>query len=202
MLQISVWGVAGFYLWLLEAAVVLVVAAYRGAQKQRPELVLPAAPLLVICPLIGLRLGAGAGPDGALICGLGATWLPLLGVLLVPAQQHRARSFQVHAGNIWYATWRATARGGTLGEDGPEASRSTAGTRPRQDESDDSYAVLGLTPGATIQEIRAAWRSRAAQSHPDKVAHLGPEARQAANERMSQINRAYDALCRSLGEPE
>jgi hypothetical protein len=201
MLQISGWGVLGFYLWLLEAAVVLVVAAYRGAQRNRPELALAVGPLLVICPLIGLRLGAGAGPDAALICGLGATWLPLLGVLLVPAQG-RARPFQAYAGNIWQMAWREPFRGNTDTARGPAGYHSTAGTYPRRSEADDPYAVLGLTRGASLQEIKAAWRSLAAESHPDKMAHLGPEARQAANERMSQINTAYDALCRLLDEPE
>lgn len=53
------------------------------------------------------------------------------------------------------------------------------------------YEVLGLAPGATDDEIRAAYRRRAAQVHPD----LQPSARKAwAMEEMTRLNQARDLL--------
>lgn len=57
----------------------------------------------------------------------------------------------------------------------------------------DPLAVLGLSPGATQAEIKAAFHRAAATHHPDRV----PEAdRAAATEAMKRINAAYDALRR------
>ena len=39
----------------------------------------------------------------------------------------------------------------------------------------DPYAVLGLTVGASQEEIQSAYRRLAARYHPDKLAHLGEE---------------------------
>jgi len=60
----------------------------------------------------------------------------------------------------------------------------------------DPYAVLGIPPSATPEEIRRAYRNAIAQYHPDKVEQLGPELRQLANEKTKQINQAYQQLTR------
>jgi hypothetical protein len=55
----------------------------------------------------------------------------------------------------------------------------------------DPFALLGLTPAATAEEIRAAYRRRAAQVHPD----LQPrEKKEWAAEQMRQLNAARDFL--------
>lgn len=48
------------------------------------------------------------------------------------------------------------------------------------------YAVLGIAQTATSEEIRAAWRRLASQTHPDKV--------QGREDEYKDIARAYDAL--------
>jgi DnaJ like chaperone protein len=48
--------------------------------------------------------------------------------------------------------------------------------------------------GATRDEIKAAYRREIAQYHPDKVAQLGSELRELANEKSKQINEAYSTL--------
>jgi len=52
----------------------------------------------------------------------------------------------------------------------------------------DPYAVLGVTPGASAEEITAAYRARALEWHPDVRGSEG------AALRMAAINAAYEVL--------
>ncbi|HUR68607.1 MAG TPA: J domain-containing protein [Candidatus Thermoplasmatota archaeon] len=60
-----------------------------------------------------------------------------------------------------------------------------------------AYAALGLAPEAAPEAVRAAYRSRAQQYHPDKVGHLAPEFRDVADKKMKEINAAYEKIKRS-----
>jgi len=57
-----------------------------------------------------------------------------------------------------------------------------------------AFKVLGVAPGASREEIKAAYYRMAQQYHPDKVATLAPEFRELAERRMKEINTAYDEL--------
>ncbi|HIQ38057.1 MAG TPA: J domain-containing protein [Desulfocapsa sulfexigens] len=59
---------------------------------------------------------------------------------------------------------------------------------------DQYYAVLGLKPGADAAMIKKAHRKLSLKYHPDKVQHLGEEFRAVAEEKMKEINAAYDIL--------
>lgn len=54
------------------------------------------------------------------------------------------------------------------------------------------YAVLGLDPGADMDTIKKAYRQLSMKYHPDKVRHLGDEFRNVAEEKMKELNAAYD----------
>ena len=56
------------------------------------------------------------------------------------------------------------------------------------------YQILGLQPGASADEVKKAYRTLSMQYHPDKAAHLGEEFRAAAEEKMKEINMAYQHL--------
>lgn len=58
----------------------------------------------------------------------------------------------------------------------------------------DPYEVLGLSNGASQEEVRAAYRQLAAQYHPDKLAHLGEDFQALAEQKFKVIQSAYDAL--------
>ena len=57
--------------------------------------------------------------------------------------------------------------------------------------TDSAYAELGLAPGATETEVKAAWRRLVSQWHPDRNAQAG------AVGRMQRINLAFEALRRA-----
>lgn len=54
------------------------------------------------------------------------------------------------------------------------------------------YAILGLQKGEDFAAIKKAYRKLSMQYHPDKVAHLGEEFKRVAEEKMKDINKAYD----------
>lgn len=56
-----------------------------------------------------------------------------------------------------------------------------------------------MEPGASPEEVRAAWRSLARQHHPDLTAD-DPDAARRATRRMAEINAAYASLTRTDGK--
>ncbi len=60
------------------------------------------------------------------------------------------------------------------------------------------YKVLGVNEGATNEEIRAAYLSLVKKYHPDK--YTDPDMKQLANEKLKEINEAYDQLTKNPGK--
>jgi DnaJ like chaperone protein len=58
----------------------------------------------------------------------------------------------------------------------------------------DPYQILGLDRGASIDEIKKAYRKLAGKYHPDKVDHLGDEFRALAEKKFKEIQEAYQEL--------
>lgn len=58
----------------------------------------------------------------------------------------------------------------------------------------DPYAVLGIEPGATPEEIGRAYREQMKLYHPDRVAALGEELRALAHAKSLEIQRAYEEI--------
>src|SRR6266852_4204858 len=56
------------------------------------------------------------------------------------------------------------------------------------------YDLLGVPPQAPPEQIRAAYRTLVQLFHPDRLAHLKPESRLFAEERLKALNRAYEVL--------
>lgn len=72
-------------------------------------------------------------------------------------------------------------------------SRATAQGEGVRDEND-PYDVLGISPGASVDEIRKAYQDAVQQYHPDKVSHLGQEFQELAKEKFIRIQEAYEKL--------
>ena len=60
----------------------------------------------------------------------------------------------------------------------------------------DPYKVLGVSPSATDDEIRTAYRTLAKKYHPDRYASASKEMQEQASERTKLINAAYDDIKR------
>ena len=57
-----------------------------------------------------------------------------------------------------------------------------------------SLDVLGLTHEASPEDIKKAYRKMSMTYHPDKVDHLGEEFKPVAEDKMKEINAAYQLL--------
>jgi uncharacterized membrane protein YkvA (DUF1232 family) len=58
----------------------------------------------------------------------------------------------------------------------------------------DPYEVLSIPPSATREAIRAAYKARMKEYHPDKVAFLGEELQELAHRKSLEIQKAYEQL--------
>jgi len=80
----------------------------------------------------------------------------------------------------------AGAYGGEADKERAEAGKAS--------KPEDPYTVLGVSQGASAEEIKEAYRRLANQYHPDKVMHLGQEFRELAEVRFKEIQAAYQEL--------
>ena len=62
-----------------------------------------------------------------------------------------------------------------------------------------AYAVLEVSPSATDDEVKSAYRRMAMKHHPDKVATLGPDVQKAAEAKFRQIQQAYETIKKQRG---
>jgi hypothetical protein len=97
----------------------------------------------------------------------------------------------------------ARAFGAKLREEDPPKDASGSGGQEREPRSTEkaelespAHRVLGVAAGASMGEITTAYRKLALTYHPDKVAHLKPEVRDYADQKMKEINAAYAELKR------
>jgi DnaJ like chaperone protein len=74
-------------------------------------------------------------------------------------------------------------------------------TAQRQQEQDSAYAVLGVAPTASDEEVRLAWRKLMRDNHPDGLAARGvpPEFVARATQKVAEINAAWDRVKRQRG---
>lgn len=64
---------------------------------------------------------------------------------------------------------------------------------------DDCYKILEVSPDATDEEVKKAYRVAAMKHHPDKVSHLGEDVRKKAEETFAKVNEAYDKIKAARG---
>ena len=74
----------------------------------------------------------------------------------------------------------------------PAASRDEAPLGPVE-----ACEILGVSPAASPAQVEQAYRERALQCHPDKVAHLDPDIQALAERKFKRLQAARDLL---LGE--
>lgn len=64
---------------------------------------------------------------------------------------------------------------------------------------EDAYKVLGVSPSATDDEVKAAYRKMALKHHPDRVSTLGDDIRKAAEKKFQEINDAKERIYKARG---
>ena len=69
----------------------------------------------------------------------------------------------------------------------------------KKDDINSAYKVLAVSPSATDEEIKKAYRKMALEHHPDRVAALGDDIRLAAEKKFQEINEAKERIYRSRG---
>ena len=57
-----------------------------------------------------------------------------------------------------------------------------------------AYEILGVSVTSSVEQIVSAYRNMAKMYHPDRLANLAPEFIELAEERMKEINAAYEML--------
>lgn len=102
---------------------------------------------------------------------------------------------------MWRAAKEKAAAGVSGFAKGAARAAGAAGAAPRPQAAAPSpppaYEVLGVSPDATIEEIKKAYRKLAAKWHPDAVGpDAGPEARDESRRRFEEIHRAYQVMMR------
>ena len=68
-----------------------------------------------------------------------------------------------------------------------------------KDDLESAYKVLGVSPNATDDEVKKAYRRQALEHHPDKVAALGEDVRKAAEKKFQEINAAKERIFKARG---
>ena len=64
---------------------------------------------------------------------------------------------------------------------------------------DNAYEILEISPSASIDEIKKAYRKMAKKYHPDRVEHLGKEHKKGAEEKFKEVLKAYEQLQKEHG---
>lgn len=64
---------------------------------------------------------------------------------------------------------------------------------------DSAYKILGIDANATDDDVKKAYREMAKKYHPDKVAYLGDDVRKSAEQKLQEVNEAYDKIRKQRG---
>ncbi len=64
---------------------------------------------------------------------------------------------------------------------------------------DRAYKILEIDPSASINEIKAAYRTMAKKYHPDKLQHMDEAYQQGAEEKFRKVQEAYEQLQKERG---
>jgi len=78
----------------------------------------------------------------------------------------------------------------------PNAERADAWSN---DEAADPFEVLGVTSAAPFESVRAAWRARLAEYHPDRYAQAGAKIRAVAEDESRRLNAAFARIAAQQG---
>lgn len=89
--------------------------------------------------------------------------------------------------------------GYTGGNRSGNSGSGNSGTARNEMSLDDAYKILGVSPSASDDEVKTAYRKMALKHHPDRVATLGDDVRKAAEQKFKEIGQAKDKVYAARG---
>ncbi len=66
-------------------------------------------------------------------------------------------------------------------------------------DSTSAYRILEITPDASDEELKKAYRRMALKYHPDRLAHLGDDVQKASNAKFQELSAAYEQIKKERG---
>ena len=63
----------------------------------------------------------------------------------------------------------------------------------------DPYDILEISPAASDEEIKAAYREQSRKNHPDLVSHMSKDFQKLAEEKLKKINWSYSKIREERG---
>lgn len=66
-------------------------------------------------------------------------------------------------------------------------------------DTESAYKILEVSPNATDEELKKAYKKMAVKYHPDKVSHLGQDVFKAAEDKFQKLNGAYEEIKKQRG---
>ena len=86
-----------------------------------------------------------------------------------------------------------------LSEQDVDSMLNMGGSYNSPNDLEKAYSVLGLSPNATNEEVKATYRKMALKYHPDRVGALGEDVRKAAEKKFQEINNAKEQIFKARG---
>ena len=127
----------------------------------------------------------------------GLGWLDDIAIVGLALRYFFKQKRKTQTGKQYYQQYRKAAG---QDRDGPGPNRpggeDDAGNRQKTDSSD-PYGKLGVERGASLEEVKKAYRELVNKYHPDKVSHLGDEFKEMAERRFKEIQEAYQTIQQS-----
>jgi hypothetical protein len=77
-------------------------------------------------------------------------------------------------------------------EQGEREQRKQRGGPPGTEQPSPWWEVLGVSQGSSLDEVKAAYRTKIKQCHPDRVVGLGEEFQQLADRKTKELNEAFN----------
>lgn len=99
----------------------------------------------------------------------------------------------------WIVSKLFTSKNSGNQNNSDNTSADSSGSGDQQESASEWFDVLQVSHNASIEEIRAAYKSLIKQYHPDKVETLGEELKALAEKKSKEINTAYQAGLRARG---
>jgi len=104
---------------------------------------------------------------------------------------------------LYYLSYKKMTRGkhGTYSHNN---TRHNSGSQSHQQDTgslslEEAYRTLGVSPNASWEDIKKAYKEKIAKCHPDKVSHLNEELQEKAEELTLKLNNTLEIIKNSNG---